>query len=96
MAYGNPGAGSRTTRSCWRIWPRVRRGVAAQIVNHYNVQPVFDVYANVDHQDLGSVGAAVRKIVTRRQAEAAARQRPSNVRGQIATMQSSFYRLGLG
>ena len=34
------------------------RGVAPQIVNHYNVQPVFDVYANVDRQDLGTVAAA--------------------------------------
>jgi hypothetical protein len=39
------------------------RGVAPQIVNHYNVQPVFDVYANVDRQDLGSVGVGVEKIM---------------------------------
>ena len=32
-----------------------RRGVAPEIVNHYNVQPVFDIYANVDRRDLGSV-----------------------------------------
>ena len=30
------------------------------VVSHYNVQPVFDVYANVDGRDLGSVATAVR------------------------------------
>jgi multidrug efflux pump subunit AcrB len=64
-------------------------------VNHYNVQPVFDVYANVDRQDLGSVGAAVQKII-----DEASKKMPKSMtidlRGQIATMQTSFYRLGLG
>ena len=41
----------------------VDRGVATEIVNHYNVQPVFDVYANVDRRDLGGVGADVEKIM---------------------------------
>ena len=41
----------------------VGRSVAPAIVNHYNVQPVFDVYANVDRRDLGSVGAGVEKIM---------------------------------
>ena len=74
---------------------RVRRGVAPEIVNHYNVQPVFDVYANVDRRDLGAVGAAVEKIVQGHRRQAAARHH-LDLRGQIATMESSFYRLGLG
>ena len=41
----------------------VQRDYAPVIVNHYNVQPVFDVYANVDRRDLGGVGAEVEKIV---------------------------------
>jgi multidrug efflux pump subunit AcrB len=56
---------------------------------------VFDVYANVDRQDLGSVGSAVQKIM-----DDAAKKIPKSMtldlRGQIATMQTSFYRLGLG
>ena len=72
-----------------------RRGVAPEIVNHYNVRPVFDVYANVDRQDLGSVGAAVNKIML--EAEKKLPKGTSlDLRGQIATMESSFYRLGLG
>ncbi|MGA1998145.1 MAG: efflux RND transporter permease subunit, partial [Bryobacteraceae bacterium] len=71
------------------------RGVAPEIINHYNVQPVFDVYANIDRRDLGAVGDAVDRIV----ADASKRLPQGttiDVRGQIATMQSSFYRLGLG
>ena len=33
------------------------------IVNHYNVWPVFDVFANVDRRDLGGVGNEVQKIM---------------------------------
>jgi CzcA family heavy metal efflux pump len=73
----------------------VARGVAPAIVTHYNVQPVFDVYANVDRRDLGGVGSGVEKIV----AEFSGRL-PRGVsldlRGQVKTMQTSFYRLGLG
>jgi len=61
------------------------RGVAPEIVNHYNVQPVFDVYANVDRQDLGSVGSAVRKIM----AGVSQKLPPGTsivLRGQVATM----------
>src|SRR5580693_3285942 len=54
LAYGNPGAGGDATQHLSNI-ATTTRGVAPQIVNHYNVQPVFDVYANVDRQDLGSV-----------------------------------------
>ena len=31
------------------------------IINHYNVGPVFDVYANVDRRDLGGVGSGSRE-----------------------------------
>jgi multidrug efflux pump subunit AcrB len=94
LAYGNPGAGGDATQHLSNI-ATTTRGVAPQIVNHYNVQPVFDVYANVDRQDLGSVGAAAQKII-----DEAAKTMPKSMtidlRGQIATMQTSFYRLGLG
>src|SRR5260370_40326548 len=65
------------------------------IVNHYNVWPVFDVYANVDRRDLGGVGAEVRKIMREEEAHLP-RGTSFDLRGQIETMQSSFFRLGLG
>src|SRR5579872_2358445 len=62
MAYGNPGANSGAPQLLSNL-ADVERGVAPEIINHYNVEPVFDVYANLDRRDLGSVGSAVEKIV---------------------------------
>jgi multidrug efflux pump subunit AcrB len=56
---------------------------------------VFDIYANVDRQDLGSVGRAVEKIVKETEGKLP-RGTSLVVRGQIQTMETSFYRLGLG
>jgi multidrug efflux pump subunit AcrB len=94
MAYGNPGAVSGGPQLLSNL-AGVGRGIAPEIINHYNVQPVYDVYANVDRRDLGSVGSAVAKILAR---ESATLPRGStfDLRGQFSTMESSFYRLGLG
>jgi multidrug efflux pump subunit AcrB len=73
----------------------VGRRVAPEIVNHYNVQPVYDVYANVDRRDLGGVGSAVERIV-QQASKNLPRGTTIDLRGQVATMESSFYRLGLG
>ncbi len=72
----------------------VKRSYGPVIVNHYNVAPVFDVYANVDRSDLGSVGAEVERIVAKQ--TALPRGTSLVVRGEYATMKSSFVRLGLG
>ena len=65
------------------------------IVNHYNVSPVFDVYANVANWDLGGVGKEVRRIM-REEESKLPRGTTLTLRGQVETMQSSFFRLGLG
>ncbi len=94
MAYGNPGAMASSTQLLSNL-VTVERGVAPVIVNHYNVWPVFDVYANVDRRDLGGVGNEVRKIMGDEQ-KRLPRGTTLDLRGQIETMQSSFLRLGLG
>ena len=71
------------------------RASSMAVVNHYNVQPVFDVFANVEGRDLGSVGNGVMKVVEEMQGELP-RGTFLNVRGQMETMQSSFTGLGLG
>jgi multidrug efflux pump subunit AcrB len=74
---------------------RLKRSTMMSIVNHYNVQPIFDVYANVDRSDLGSVAAGVNRLVK----EITPKLPPGafvKVRGQVETMESSFMRLGLG
>jgi multidrug efflux pump subunit AcrB len=94
QAYGNPGAMAGTTQLLSNL-VTVQRGAAPVIVNHYNVQPVFDVYANVDRRDLGGVGGEVQKIMHQEESHLP-RGTTLVLRGQIETMQSSFFRLGLG
>jgi len=94
QAYGNPGAMTGTAQLLSNL-VTVSRGEGPVIVNHYNVQPVFDVYANVDRRDLGGVGADVRKIMAEEQAHLP-RGTTLALRGQIETMETSFLRLGLG
>jgi multidrug efflux pump subunit AcrB len=71
------------------------RGVSSAVINHYNVQPVFDVYANVENRDLGGVGRDAQKII-----DDIKPTLPQGVtvqmRGQVNTMKSSFLRLGFG
>jgi multidrug efflux pump subunit AcrB len=73
----------------------VKRGYGPVIVNHYNVAPVFDVYSNVDRRDLGSIGKEVERIVDEERSSLP-RGTTLVLRGEYATMRSSFLRLGLG
>ena len=93
-AYGNPGAASSGPQLLSNL-VGVGRNTAPLIINHYNVQPVYDIYANVDRRDLGSVGDGVTKIVDEFRAKLP-RGSGLEIRGQFTTMQTSFYRLGMG
>jgi multidrug efflux pump subunit AcrB len=93
-AYGNPGTMTSGPQLLSNM-VTLGRSVGPEIVNHYNVQPVMDVYANVDRRDLGSVGAGVQKII-KEMTPKLPRGTTIELRGQITTMDSSFYRLGLG
>jgi multidrug efflux pump subunit AcrB len=73
----------------------LRRTTSTALVNHYNVQPVFDVYANADRRDLGGVAGDIDKILDQYRANAG-RATQIVMRGQVATMESSFIRLGTG
>jgi multidrug efflux pump subunit AcrB len=71
-----------------------RREVPA-VISHSNVQPVFDVYANVQDRDLGSVASAVQRIL----ADLRPKLPPGHtiaLRGQVQSMNSAFLRLGFG
>jgi multidrug efflux pump subunit AcrB len=67
-------------------------GAEMGAVSHYDVQPVLDIYANVDGTDLGSVTRRVEKVIGEHQAEL---PRGSHfiLRGQSETMKASY--LGL-
>ena len=70
-----------------------RRDQSPIIVNHYDIEPVYDVYANVDQRDLGSVAHEIEKIVASQKVSKATQ---IELRGQVQTMNDSFARLGLG
>ena len=94
QAYGNPGAAAGQTQLLSNL-VSVQRSYMPVIVNHYNVWPVFDVFANVDRRDLGGVGAEVMKIMHEEEPHVP-RGTSFTLRGQVDTMQSSFFRLRLG
>ncbi|MGC2727704.1 MAG: efflux RND transporter permease subunit, partial [Candidatus Sulfotelmatobacter sp.] len=67
----------------------------AATVNHYNVQPVIDVYASTQDRDLGAVAADTDKVLKTFDGKLP-RGTHLIVRGQVATMRSSFFGLGVG
>jgi len=64
-------------------------------VSHYDVQPVLDIYANVDGTDLGTVTKAMEGIIARHRHEL---PRGSHLvlRGQSETMKASYFGLLAG
>jgi len=74
---------------------QMERGHTASVVNHYNVQPVYDVYANVQDRDLGSFSTDVAKVVDGMKSKLP----PGSffeTRGQVATMKASFEGMAYG
>ncbi|HEX8927167.1 MAG TPA: efflux RND transporter permease subunit [Terriglobales bacterium] len=65
------------------------------VVNHFNVVPVVDVFANVQDRDLGGVSSEVFKILKTFDGKLPRGTRLV-VRGQVSTMRSSFLGLGIG
>ena len=69
--------------------------VMPEVVNHHNGAPVFDIFANTENNDLGSVAARINRIV-----EQERRHLPPGtkvmVRGQVESMNEAFDRLGIG
>jgi multidrug efflux pump subunit AcrB len=64
-------------------------------LNHYDVQPVFDVFANVQDTDLGTVADAVDRIVASFRQQIS-RASTITVRGQVQSMRQSFLQMGFG
>ncbi len=64
-------------------------------VSHWNVAPVIDVYASTQDRDLGAVAAETDKVIKEFNGHLP-RGTQIVVRGQVATMRSSFFGLGVG
>jgi multidrug efflux pump subunit AcrB len=73
----------------------LRRTTSEQVVNHYNVQRVYEVYAGVEGRDLGGASADVQKVVDSLKGELP-RGSTISVRGQVQSMNSSFLGLAGG
>ncbi|MGD0292260.1 MAG: efflux RND transporter permease subunit [Terracidiphilus sp.] len=86
-ASGAPGA-QRTEQVLGNL-ASITPGAELGTVSHYNVQPVIDIYANVNGTDLGSVTRKIEKIIDKYQDE-----RPKGtqfiLRGQSETMRTSY------
>jgi len=67
----------------------VDRGHEMQVVNHYNIRRVVDIYANVQDRDLGAVSRQITKIL-----DANTKSLPRGtfitLKGQVETMRSSY------
>jgi multidrug efflux pump subunit AcrB len=91
-SYGNPGAAPISTQLLSNL-ANFQRGTSSEIINHYDVQPVFDIYANVDRRDLGGLRTDIEKIIKETKLPKAMKL---ELRGQAKTMEDSFVRLGIG
>jgi multidrug efflux pump subunit AcrB len=96
-AIGNTTLGSRDEKAPQLLSDLavIERETTPLVANHSNVQPTFNVRADVQDTDLGSVSAHVDRIV----GELRSKLPPGvsiTVRGQVDSMNSAFSRLGLG
>ena len=73
----------------------LERAETPALISHTNVQPVFDIYANVQDTDLGRVSDQITKIVSEFRPKLPAGNTIS-VRGQVESMNTAFGTLGLG
>ncbi len=65
------------------------------VVNHYNIQPCYDIFANTQGLDLGTASKKIQAIVDEMQSKL----KPGNqiqVLGMISNMNTAFRSLGLG
>jgi multidrug efflux pump subunit AcrB len=74
---------------------QVQHATTPAVTNHYNVQPVFDVFVNVQGRDLGGVESEINRILPGFQ-QNAPRGTTISVRGQVKSMHDSFTGLGFG
>jgi multidrug efflux pump subunit AcrB len=71
------------------------RDAAQTVTSHSNIQPTFDIYANVEGRDLGRIATDIDGIVAKYRTQLS----PGNaivVEGQIESMQSAFFHMGIG
>jgi multidrug efflux pump subunit AcrB len=88
------GIGTHTTQQLSGL-ASVERTTSAEVINHYNVQPVYDIYANVADRDLGGVSTDINHIIDKMHSKLP-KGTSLVVRGQVESMNTSFASLGAG
>jgi multidrug efflux pump subunit AcrB len=73
----------------------ISREVGPAVVTHYDTQPVVEIYASAQDRDLGGVASDVNRVVNSFKGKLP-RGTTIAVRGQVATMRTSFVSLGVG
>ena len=71
------------------------RSQTSPVMDRFNIRPVINIYGGVDGRDLGAVAREVRKAIDSLQKELP-RGGVVTLRGQVATMQDSFFGLYVG
>jgi multidrug efflux pump subunit AcrB len=95
IPLANGGEASNTQTQILGSLGSVSRAAQNGVVSHYNVQPVIDIFGAAQGRDLGGVAGDINRIVDGAKKELA----PGSsivIRGQVATMQSSFTGLFTG
>jgi CzcA family heavy metal efflux pump len=73
----------------------ISRGDEMEVINHYNIHRVIDIYGAVQDRDLGGVGREITRIV-----DANRKYLPRgsfvSIRGQLETMRTSYLGLLIG
>lgn len=97
-AGGNPAAGGMGSSQQLQLLSNlatIERTTSAQVVNHYNVQPIYDIYVANSGRDLGGVASDIEKVLGKYKPKLP-RGTSIDVRGQVQSMRSSFTGLGAG
>lgn len=74
---------------------KVKRKTTPDVTTHSNIQPVYDIYANVQGRDLGGVTSDIEKIADKYHKKLS----PGNeiqIEGAAKDMQIAFFNLGVG
>jgi multidrug efflux pump subunit AcrB len=73
----------------------ITRGKSPSNITHYNIAPTFDIQANVQGSDLGSVSGHIQALIDKIKPRTPPGTR-IDLRGQVQSMNSSFNALGIG
>jgi multidrug efflux pump subunit AcrB len=74
---------------------RISREQTPAVISHYNVLPVFDLFATTQDRDLGGVAHELQTLI-KATAKSAPKGSTVTLRGQVVTMNTAFSGLGFG